>query len=163
MTAARIPLRGDESDLFRRYRDQLLRVVRRRVVAPDDVIEDACAFAWAQLLDHQPDRATAFAWLKQVAVREAWRICEREGRDSSFDLLGIDDDARIGPNDTDRAVEVRAALEVLASLPKRQRLNLALLIAGYSYDEIAAMTHASYTSDNKRLARARRTIRRQQR
>src|SRR3954471_18309730 len=37
-----------------------------------DTIEDACAFAWVQLLEHQPDRRRNWRrWLYVVAVREA--------------------------------------------------------------------------------------------
>ena len=44
------PPRGDEAELFARYHDMLLRAVSRQASAPAVVIEDACAFAWLQLL-----------------------------------------------------------------------------------------------------------------
>ena len=56
-------LRGDESELYRRHHRRLLRVVTRNVIAPRELIEDACQNAWAILLRRQPDREAVFAWL----------------------------------------------------------------------------------------------------
>ena len=64
------PPRGDEAELFARYHDMLLRAVSRQASAPAVVIEDACAFAWLQLLRYQPQRDNIVAWLVTVAVRE---------------------------------------------------------------------------------------------
>ena len=42
------------------------------------VIEDACSFAWAKFMEHQPDRDRKWkGWLFRVAQRESWRL-ERE-------------------------------------------------------------------------------------
>jgi hypothetical protein len=48
---------GDEGELFRDFNDTLMRLVTHRLhgVSPETV-EDACSFAWAQFLQHQPDR-----------------------------------------------------------------------------------------------------------
>ena len=48
------PARGDEAKLYARHADLLLRIVSRRASAPQTVVEDACAFAWTQLLRYQP-------------------------------------------------------------------------------------------------------------
>jgi DNA-directed RNA polymerase specialized sigma24 family protein len=54
-------------------------------------------------------------------------------------------------------------VRALASLPDRQRQDLALKIAGYSYEEIRSRVPGrSFTSVNKSLARARRRIRQPQ-
>ena len=59
--------------------------------------------------------------------------------------------------DTIAALE---ALRTLAALPARQRTDLALKIAGYSYDEIRALTPGrTLTNLNKSLVNARRRIR----
>jgi DNA-binding CsgD family transcriptional regulator len=55
----------------------------------------------------------------------------------------------------DAAHAARAALRVLASLPRKQRRYLALKVASHSCREICALTGASYTSVNKHLASAR--------
>ena len=65
-------LRGDETQLYKDHSSALRAAVRHFVNADDAVIEDACSFAWLQLMRHQPDRGpTLFAWLRTVAVREA--------------------------------------------------------------------------------------------
>jgi DNA-directed RNA polymerase specialized sigma24 family protein len=70
------PLRGDEEDLYRRHDHELRRTVARAVYAPPELIEDACQNAWAILLRCQPRRSTVFAWLRVVAIHEAYRLCE---------------------------------------------------------------------------------------
>ncbi len=160
MATTPVPLRGDEDQLFRRYNDRLLRAVGRFVHAPDAVIEDACAFAWVQLVRHQPERCTAFAWLKQVAIREAWRLSRRETRDAHLEDLHPEAVDAHTARDPDRVLEAREALAVLAELPERQARYLSLLVAGYRYDEIVAIAGTTYTNVNKHLVRARASVRR---
>ena len=68
------PQQGDEVELFRRYAERLRRVTQLEVRTTPEIIDDACAFAWVQLLAHQPSRPTVFPWLKTVATREAIRL-----------------------------------------------------------------------------------------
>ena len=152
--ARTVPLRGDEDALFRRYDRQLFHCIRASVRGPDELVQDACAFAWLQLLVHQPDRTTIFAWLKTVAIHEAWQLARRERREASVDAEAA------GAGEASAALEARDALGSLAHLPERQRRYLSLFIAGYSYDEIARLTGVTYTNVNKHLARARATLRR---
>src|SRR3954447_25244838 len=80
--------RGDEAELFRSYNDELLRTVAANVhhTSPQ-VIEDACAFAWAQFLQEQPDRDRNWqGWLFRTAQRQAWAL----NRDES-DHVGLRD------------------------------------------------------------------------
>jgi DNA-directed RNA polymerase specialized sigma24 family protein len=63
MTSDTKPPLGDEAALFDRYHVRLVRVVGRAVTASRQTIEDACAFAWVQLLRSQPRRQHVFAWL----------------------------------------------------------------------------------------------------
>ena len=52
------------------------------------------------------------------------------------------------------------ALQILADLPERQRTDLTLLVAGYSYNEIAKLTGGrTYTNVNKHIAKARARVR----
>jgi DNA-directed RNA polymerase specialized sigma24 family protein len=69
--------RGDEADLYRRHHRRLLQAVSHAVNAPPDVIEDACQTAWAALLRCTVERATVFAWLRIVAIHEAWKHAAR--------------------------------------------------------------------------------------
>jgi DNA-directed RNA polymerase specialized sigma24 family protein len=60
----------------------------------------------------------------------------------------------------DDILEAHEALEILASLPDRQRADLTLLVAGFNYNEIAELTGGrTYTNVNKHIAKARARIR----
>jgi RNA polymerase sigma factor (sigma-70 family) len=158
-------LRGDEADLFRRYHERLTRSVARTVDASDALIEDACSFAWMQLVRDQPDRAQIFGWLRTVAVHEAYKLLQAERREALVaDLLAIES-ASDGDGDNgaelDDAIEARDALLALAQLSERQRLYLTLFIAGFSYDEIGRLAGGrSWNHVNKHLVRARARLRR---
>ena len=82
-------LLGDEADLFRDYHPRLVRIVQRRTNAPREIIDDACAYAWQQFLQHQPDRERNWqGWLVTTAEREAWRLRAAEARNLSLSLDG---------------------------------------------------------------------------
>lgn len=71
-------------------------------------------------------------------------------------------EAAIGASHSiDDTLAAHDALQILASLPERQRTDLTLLVAGYSYAEIAKITGGrTYTNVNKSLVKARGCIRR---
>jgi RNA polymerase sigma factor (sigma-70 family) len=156
-------LRGDEAELYRRYHAKLVRAVARIVHASDELIEDACQEAWMILVRHQPARSAIFAWLRVVAVHEAYRLCRAE--QGAEHLEDIDHDGGweaiiAGATAIDDVVEARQALALLAELPERQRDDLALLVAGFSYREIAELTGGrTFTNVNKHLAKARARLR----
>src|SRR3954468_17695868 len=72
----RPPARGDEAELFEAFSHELIRSVAGAVIkTTPQVIEDACAFAWAQFMERQPDRDQNWkGWLFRTAQREAWRL-----------------------------------------------------------------------------------------
>lgn len=155
------PARGDEDELYRRHHRHLLRAVASVVRAPDALIEDACQMAWMTLLRHQPDRDHAFGWLRRVAINEAYRLSAITRREPSYDPTAtlavlVNEDGE----SFDRHLEAREALSILARLPDRQRRDLTLLAAGYSYNEIQALTgDRTWTNVNKTLRRARARVR----
>jgi hypothetical protein len=73
-TTRRPAQRGDEAELFERHSGRLLRAVRRAIGGRPQVAEDACSFAWVQLLRTQPERDSIFPWLCVVATNEALRL-----------------------------------------------------------------------------------------
>ncbi len=161
-------LRGDEATLFETHHEDLLRSVGRAVNASDALIEDACSFAWCQLLRRQPDRGPQlFGWLRTVAIRQAYRLSRVERRDKHLEELAraplASTDGWQGllpdPVGLDDRLRARRALGALASLPERQRRYMALFIAGYSYREITRLTGATHTNVNKHLTRARARLR----
>jgi RNA polymerase sigma factor (sigma-70 family) len=158
--------RGDEDELYRLHQRGLLRAVARSVNGSQELIEDACQSAWVILLRCQPDRSPAlFAWLRTVAVHQAYRLSRQERRTVMLEDLAGDHDweALLGLSPPlENAIEARRALETLAALPVSQRDDLALLVAGFSYQEIARQDRRprSVNNVNKHLTKARARIRR---
>jgi DNA-directed RNA polymerase specialized sigma24 family protein len=161
-TPAPAPPRGDEADLYRRHHRNLQRAVARAVNAPRELIEDACQTAWTIMLRSQPDRAAIFARLRVVAIHEAYRLSRIHRIPHLEDVDHSEGwDAVIAGRVTiDETIEARRALERLAELPPRQRRDLALRVAGFTYREIAKITGGrTYTNVNKHLRKARARIR----
>lgn len=171
-TPSQLPLQGDEAALFRTYHEALERAVAGRVITSAANIEDACSFAWSQLLRYQPRRDTAFAWLRIVAIREAIRLDRRSRAIASLDEPvpsatdwstadhGTPLVERLPAPDATQRAEAIQALERIAALPQRRRRVFAAHVAGLSYDEIAAREGLSYTAVNKQMTKARNAIRR---
>jgi len=153
---------GDEADLYRRHHHNLQLAVARAVHAPREVIEDACQTAWTILLRSQPERGAIFAWLRVVAIHQAYRLSAADRGAHLEDLdHGEGWDAVIADHvSIDDALEARRALRRLAELPERQRQDLSLRVAGFSYREIAQITgDRTYTNVHKHLRKARARIR----
>jgi RNA polymerase sigma factor (sigma-70 family) len=157
--------RGDEEDLYRTHHRRLLRLIAADVTARPQVIEDACAFAWAELLARQPERTSIVGWLRLVARREAIRQAQRDRQTLSLSGLGADDPypkrqplsaPRGSPHDHAEALD---ALALVAALPVRKRAFLALKLSGHTYDEIASELGVSGRTVDRQLVRARRAVR----
>ena len=120
------PARGDEADLFRRFNRQLMVQVERAVTtSASNTLEDACAHAWVQFMQCQPDRDASWtAWLFVVAEREAWAIERRLRREMPIgDELALSSWAKnlTAENPIDVFDDVNDALSVVAPLPPRLR------------------------------------------
>jgi len=164
-TETTAPARGDEAELYRRHHRDLHRAVARAVNARRELIEDACQTAWAILLRTQPDRHAIVAWLRVVAIHEAYRLSAIERRETRLPNRRADhrdgEDLVADPHTLEDALEALEALRALAALPARQRVDLTLKVAGYTYEEIRILTGArTFTNVNKSLVKARRRIRR---
>jgi len=134
------------------------------VRAPRELIDDACQTAWELLLQTQPERHAVFAWLRVVAIHEAYRLSAVDRRDARLERLRPKDrdwhDVMADPRSLDDAIEALEALRALASLPEHRRTDLALKVAGYSYKEIRARTPGrTRTNVNKSLVKGRARIR----
>jgi RNA polymerase sigma factor (sigma-70 family) len=151
------PPLGDEAALFDRYHARLVRVVGRVVTASGQTVEDACAFAWMQLLRFQPRRQHVFAWLSRVAVREAWRLAGEEGR-AELDADALDRAVSRELSSEERIGWLQGVM-ALAALRADERELLMLTAAGYSYSEIGEITGHSNRAVERRLKRARRHLR----
>jgi RNA polymerase sigma factor (sigma-70 family) len=155
------PLAGDEAALFRAHHKHLRRVIARKVSASQATIEDACAFAWLQLVSWQPERGEQlFGWLVKVAYHDALRVIASERRTQ------LSDDPQLferQPEPTRRTAEALEALQCLAALRPRQRDLLAGKVAGNSYRELVEREGSSYTAVNRHLTRARARVREEKR
>ena len=149
-----LPLQGDEDSLFAQHHATLRRRVGRLVNTSDANVDEACSFAWMQLVRCQPRRETTLAWLTTVAVREAVRLDRRDRRDCRLVSGGELPDRCKSLTHT----EAFAALEVVASLPPRQRDLIGLQVAGYSRQEIALLTGTSHRAVERHLRRARAAL-----
>ena len=98
-----------------------------------------------------------------VATREAFRLCESERRHTHLEPLlpeGSRDAVIADAFSIDDILEAREALTMLASLPERQRADLTLLVAGFSYREIAQITGGrTHANVNKHIAEGRTRLR----
>lgn len=171
MTAS-TELHGDEARPLRRAPRRAPALDQAGVNAPEALIEDACQFAWTQLIRTPPDRGPRlFGWLRTVAIHEAYRPSRAQRRETALEEL-VAPEANGGSSpegwealieglvDLDTQLDAKRGLSVLASLPERQRRYLALLVAGYRYQEIVELAGVTYTNVNKHLTRARASVRR---
>jgi RNA polymerase sigma factor (sigma-70 family) len=166
------PGRGDEAALFLEHQRFLLRVTARRFGGSQELAEDACAFAWLQLLRCQPDREAVVGWLRVVARNEGHRLLRISRREPFLeDRPHPRHDTASGepldwqellpaPVDTELAAEAREALRALSGLRWHQRTVLTMQLAGYSYKEIAARLGKTYTWVNRHLTEGRAELRR---
>jgi RNA polymerase sigma factor (sigma-70 family) len=156
--------RGDEDALYRRHHHTLQRAVASAVRASPELIEDACQMAWMTLLRTQPERTAIFAWLRRVAIHESYRLSTLERRTTHFDHSTDEAAVALGliadPEALDSTCEAREALRALSALPERQRRDLTLHVAGYTYNEIALLTGGrTYTNVDKTIGKARARVR----
>lgn len=151
--------RGDDELLFAEHASRLQAVVSRSVRTSPANVEDACGFAWLQLVRHRPAQSVAFAWLCTTAVREAIKLDRRSAR-----AVGLEQAADIPANPSagpeGRLELILAGEQIMAGrLRKREARVLALSAAGYSRKEMAELTGSSGRAVERHLGRARRRLR----
>jgi len=163
MSATALARVGDETTLFAELYPKLARQVRRLLRTTEQNVQDACSFAFLQLLRYQPSRESVFSWLLTVAVREAVKLDRRGPRDGRFparedgvELEPVDERA-----DPELRLEALAALGAIAAagLTARQARIVALHAAGHTYESISEMLALSERTVERQLLRARRKLR----
>ena len=150
---------GDETTLFAELHPKLARQVRRLVRTSEENVQDACSFAFLQLLRYQPSRGSVFSWLLTVAVREAVKLDQRGRRDRR--LPAREDGGELERADPELRLQTLAALEAIAAagLTARQARIVALHAAGHTYESISEMLALSVRTVERQLLRARRKLR----
>jgi DNA-directed RNA polymerase specialized sigma24 family protein len=153
--------------MHREHARELERRVARRARAEPQTIEDACSFAWMQLITHPSIDVDgpsygALAWITRAAVHEAWRLQSRRTRDELLDEVALKRELRqreqTAPG-ADQLAAQRARLDLLAQIPPRPRRFLVRQALGHSRREIAADETVSLRTTDKQIARARRLLR----
>jgi DNA-directed RNA polymerase specialized sigma24 family protein len=158
--AQRAGLRGDEAQLFAQYGVRLRRVTSLNVATTPANIDDACAFAWSELVARQPRRLTVFGWLRTVARREAIRLDEIDRRAVQLDVekqpgLGRAAQPTTAAHRTiDSAHGMLEVRERLAILPHDQRGVAFMRAAGWRYTDIADCLDVTEARVGKLLRRA---------
>jgi RNA polymerase sigma factor (sigma-70 family) len=151
--------RAAQAELFAQHARRLHTVVSAIVRTSAANVDDACGFAWLQLVSHRPPASIAFAWLRTTAVREAVKLDRRTGG-----AIGLNEAAEVA---VDPAMRPGASLALIAvgqqiqtaRLRPREARVLGLRVAGYGRDEIAELTGESHRTIDRQLGRARRKLR----
>ena len=159
----------DLAALYAEHHRSLPRLVAQHTSTDPDTIDDACSFAWTQLLTHHNVDLTvahwsSLAWLTTTATREAWRLHRQARQNTATDEHT--QQTRRHDRDTDRhapdaatIAEQHERLALVTQIPERPRRFLLRLMLGYSYREISTHEGASITTTNKQIARAKRLLR----
>ncbi len=129
----------DEHDLYVEYDAALRRVLAARVKTTDANLDDACSYAWTQLVAKQPRRKAIFAWLITVATREAWRLHRLMHRDvgGGADVALDELESPTADESAEQRLRLRDVGEALQSIHPRRRKAMLLHAAGFTYEEIA--------------------------
>ncbi len=150
-----------QHDLFAEHAAKLRRVVGGQVETSDANLDDACGFAWTQLVDAPPSRrGSIFAWLATVAIREAWRLHRSEHRDAHDGKVILDaiESPTASAVPADR-IAVDQMIEALRTIHPRKRRMLLLHAAGFSCREIAAEYGVSVERARQLVYQARLQVR----
>jgi hypothetical protein len=135
-------------------------------------VADADGYAWLQLVcrsDIALDEH-GLAWLALVAVQEGWRLGDhrreiRPPRSCPRASTPPNGSNPPGPPRTPSTAPSPASVTPqrvtrFAALKAREQRDLLLLAGGYRYQEIARLTHSTYTAVNRRIAEGRNRLRR---
>jgi len=156
--------RHDQIDqLYRTHASTLEHLVQTRVIADPDTVQDACSFAWTQLLI-SPNVELAprapLGWLRQVATRHVWQLTAAPSPLREHDARDIANLLLTGERDlADRVCDRLLLADRVSNLSARQRKYLFLHACGYRYSEIAALMGVTYRTVDRQLARARAHLR----
>jgi RNA polymerase sigma factor (sigma-70 family) len=152
--------RGDEAELFAGYNAHLERIVKTVTSAASETVEDACSFAWVQLLQRQPERENILAWLRVVAVHEVYRLWRKAGSEVPTEVAANGDRAVEGFDSGAQRAQLLAVLQAMEALPDRRRRIFQLHVAGLKYAEISAATGEGPRAIDRQIKKARDSLRR---
>jgi RNA polymerase sigma-70 factor, ECF subfamily len=135
--------------LVRRHLDDVFRLTVR-ILGDRDLAQDATQDAFVNALGalHRFRGDASFrTWLLRIAVNAARSVGRRQGRRREVSLVLADHEPTTGPDPAVRAenaTEVERVEKMLATLPTKQRMAVAMRVQqGLSYAEIAAALDCS--------------------
>jgi RNA polymerase sigma factor (sigma-70 family) len=149
--------------LFNTYQPVLRGRVAMLVRTSPENVEDACMFAWTQLLAGKlDDLDRAERWLLLVARHEALKLDRRGKRTqpwlnadgTSVEIVDVRDPIAA----RERAVDVATAITA-ADLSARESRIVGLQAYGLTHEEIAEATGETRRSVERQLGRAHRKVR----
>jgi RNA polymerase sigma factor (sigma-70 family) len=156
---------ADIALFYAREAESLHRAVARSVAAPAAMVEDACSYAWCQLLRHDEIELGpgGFWWLYVVAKREVFRLSGRARREEpAGEPSELPGRAALLVEDVGETVQRRAdhdaRVRLLDTLSERRRRMLILQAAGFSYEEIAQICGDSLRTVERQLLRGKRGL-----
>lgn len=155
---------ADIGELYATLSKRLEHIVRSGVRAPEPVIEDACQFAWSRLIHHcnRVRREAVLSWLATTAIREAFKLIRRDGRELSLEAAlenAGEPLLRLDAPGAEELAEHHERLAELRSLPERQQRLLWLHGIGFTYGEMASYTGCTPRTVERQLLRAKRRLR----
>jgi RNA polymerase sigma factor (sigma-70 family) len=143
--------------IYSRHADDLRRIVRSNLRVSDDVLDDACQFAWSTLLvaRHKLAPGVELRWLVTTATREALRLMRvRRGEMPCAEPIV----SEASGDSTVESVVLRGRLAEVKRLSHRQQQIIWLHGLGYEYREISAATGATPRTIERQLMKARRKL-----
>jgi len=148
--------------VYRAERSKLVRYLMSMGMCQHQA-DDAVQTAFARACDRRHTIRQPRAWLYKVALRESYRVQAAQSRREipAGDALP---DAATAPDTGDLVVlneEEELVRAALAALPDRQRLVMALTIAGFSPAEIAVELGCDPAAVRQNQVRARDNLARQ--
>ena len=150
---------GEAKALFEQHANGLLAAVSATVRTSPVNIEDACAFAWLQLVRCRPEPRSAFGWLLTTAIREAVKLDRYGRRVTDLDRLA-DHPVRDPRQELEQRLETLTARHAIeeARLRPRERRLIGLRALGYSRAQMAELTGDSHRTLDRQLGRAQRKL-----
>lgn len=153
----------DLAHLYADLKAPLERIVVASTGAPLPIVEDACQFAWCQLVRWQESVSLdhALGWLVRTAIRDGVRRIRKAACEVSLEAAVETGDLcllELSAPGPDEALEHRERLAAVQELPERQQRLVWLRGLGLSPAEVAAHERCTPRTVERQLIRARRSL-----
>lgn len=153
----------DLAGLYADLKAPLERIVVASTGAPLPIVEDACQFAWSQLVKWQETVSLehVLGWLVRTATRDGVRRVRAVARELSLESAVETGDPcllELSAPGPEELFEHRERLDAVRGLPERQQRLVWLRGLGLSPAEAAAHERCTPRTVERQLIRARRSL-----